>query len=317
MDIRQVTVFGGTGVIGRYVVRALAASGWRVRVAVRHPGLADFTKLAGDVGQVTAVLANVRYAQSVRAAIAGSQAVVNASGIQIQRGKQKFKAVHDEGARHIAEAARDAGVARVIHISGLGADNQRPGNRFVASKAMAEHQMNRAFPSVTILRPSVVFCPEDKFFNRLALSARMLPVVPVFNGGTARFQPVHAGDIAEAVVRCLAEERTQFGVFELGGPHVYTYRELVELTLRMTGLKRRIVSLPAFPVRIGAFFAEFLPKPPITRDQLDLLLRDNIVRPGSQGFAELGIQPRAAEAILPMYLDRYRVGGRYDITAPA
>ena len=317
MEIRQVTVFGGTGVIGRYIVRALAARGYRVRVAVRHPQLADFTKLAGDVGQVMAMLTNVRYPDSVRAAIAGSQAVVNASGIHVQRGKQKYKAVHDDGARHIAEAARDAGVARVIHISGLGADNQRPGNRFVASKAMAEHQMNRAFPSVTIMRPSVVFCPEDKFFNRLALTARMLPFVPVFNGGTARIQPVHAGDIAEAVVRALAEERTQFGVFELGGPLVYTYRELVELTLRMTDLKRRIVNLPAFPVRIGAFFAEFLPNPPITRDQLDLLLRDNVVRAGSQGFAELGIQPRSAEAILPMYLDRYRPGGRYDVAAPA
>jgi uncharacterized protein YbjT (DUF2867 family) len=317
MEIRQVTVFGGTGVIGRYIVRALAARGYRVRVAVRHPGLADFTKLAGDVGQVMAMLTNVRYPDSVRAAIAGSQAVVNACGIHLQRGKQKFKAVHDDGSRHIAEAARDAGVARVIHISGLGADNHRPGNRFIASKAMAEHQMNRAFPNVTILRPSVVFCPEDKFFNRLALTARMLPKVPVFNGGTARFQPVHAGDVAEAVVRALAEERTQFGVFELGGPRTYTYRELVELTLRMTGLKRRIVSLPAFPVRIGAFFAEFLPSPPITRDQLDLLLRDNVVRPGSQGFAELGISPRTAEAILPMYLDRYRHGGRYDVAAPA
>jgi uncharacterized protein YbjT (DUF2867 family) len=159
MDIRQVTVFGGTGVVGRYVVRALAASGYRVRVAVRHPERADFTKLAGDVGQVIAVLTNVRYPDSVRAATAGSQAVVNACGIPFQSGKQKFKAVHDDGARHIAEAARDLGVARVIHISGLGADNHRPGNRFVASKAMAEHQMNRAFPSVTILRPSVVFCP--------------------------------------------------------------------------------------------------------------------------------------------------------------
>ncbi|HJQ58647.1 MAG TPA: complex I NDUFA9 subunit family protein [Vineibacter sp.] len=316
MDIRQVTVFGGSGFIGRYVVRALAARGLRVRVAVRHPELADFTRMAGDVGQVMAVRANLRFPQSVAAAVAGSDAVVNAAGIPYERGRQRYTAVHADGARHIAEAARNAIVARLIHISGIGAQQQRTGNRFVESKALAEHEMNRAFPNVTILRPSVVFGPEDKFFNRLASAAQMAPVMPIFGNGLAKFQPVYVGDVAAAVAQALAEPRTAFGAYELGGPRVYTYRELVELTLRMTARHRRLLSVPVLPVKIGAFFAEFLPVPPITRDQVDLMTRDNVVTPGRPSFTELGVTPHSAEAILPMYLDRYRASGRYDLASP-
>lgn len=317
MDNRQVTVFGGSGFVGRYVVRALAARGLRVRVAVRHPQLADFTRTAGDVGQVMAVLANLRFPQSVAAAIAGSGIVVNAAGISYQRGRQRYRAVHADGARHIAEAAAKAGVSRLIHISGIGAQQPRSGNAFVESKAEAEHEMNRAFPGVTILRPSVVFGPEDKFFNRLAAAAQLAPIMPIFGDGMAKFQPVFAGDVAAAVAQAVADAHTAFGVYELGGPRVYTYRELVELTLRMTSRHRRLLSVPVLPVKIAAFFAEFLPVPPITRDQVDLMMRDNIVTPGRPGFAELGIVPRAAEAILPTYLDRFRASGRYDLAAPA
>jgi NADH dehydrogenase len=317
MDIRQVTVFGGSGFVGRYIVRALAARGLRVRVAVRHPELADFTRLAGDVGQVMAVRANLRYPQSIAAAITGSQAVVNAAGISYGRGRQRYRAVHADGARHVAEAASRAGTARLIHISGIGAQQPRTGNAFIESKALAEHEMNRAFPSVTILRPSIVFGAEDKFFNRLAVAAQLAPVMPVFGTGLAKFQPVFVGDVAAAVAQVLADPRTAFGVYELGGPRVYTYRQLVELTLRMTARHRRLVRVPLLPVKIGAFFAEFLPVPPITRDQVDLMTRDNVVTPGRLGFAELGIAPHTAEAILPMYLDRYRSSGRYDLQAPA
>lgn len=316
MDIRQVTVFGGSGFVGRYVVRALAARGMRVRVAVRHPQLADFTRTAGDVGQVMAVLANLRYPQSVAAAIAGSDAVINAAGISYERGRQRYRAVHADGARHIAEAARKAGIARLIHVSGIGAQQPRTGNAFVESKTLAEHEMNRAFPSVTILRPSVVFGSEDKFFNRLAVAAQFAPVMPIFGSGLAKFQPVYVGDLAAAAAQALADPRTAFGVYELGGPRVYTYRELVELTLRMTARHRRLMPVPVLPAKIGAFFAEFLPVPPITRDQIDLMTRDNVVTPGRPGFAELGITPHTAEAILPMYLDRYRASGRYDLAAP-
>jgi NADH dehydrogenase len=316
MDIRQVTVFGGAGFIGRYVVRALAARGMRVRVAVRHPELADFTRMAGDVGQVMAVQANLRFPQSVAAAVGGSDAVVNATGIFYERGRQRYRTVHVDGARHIGEASAKAGVRRLVHISGIGVQQPRTGNAFVESKALAEHEMNRAFPGVTILRPSVVFGPEDRFFNRLAGAARLAPFMPVFAGGHARFQPVYVGDVAAAVARAIADSRTAFGAYELGGPRAYTYRELVELTLRVIHRRKRIISVPVLPVRIAAFFAEFLPVPPITRDQLDLMTRDNVVTPGRPGFAELGIVPRTAEAILPMYLDRYRPAGRYDIVAP-
>lgn len=316
MDIRQVTLFGGTGFIGRYIVRALAARGVRVRVAVRRPELADFTRVAGDVGQIMAVQANLRFPRSVAAAVAGSDAVINASGIPYQRGRQRYNAVHADGARHIAEAATRAGVGRLIHISGIGAQQPRSGNPFIESKALAEHEMNRGFPSVTILRPSVVFGPEDKFFNKLASAARLAPFMPVIGDGSARVQPVYVADVAQAAARALFDSQAAFGVYELGGPRIYTYRELIELTLRMTGRHRRLVSLPALAMKAGAFFAEFLPVPPITRDQVDLMTRDNITTAGRPGFAELGMVPRAAEAILPMYLDRYRAGGRYDLTAP-
>ncbi len=316
MDIRQVTLFGGTGFIGRYVVRALAARGLRVRVAVRHPELADFTRVAGDVGQIMAVRANLRFPQSVAAAVAGSDAVVNASGIPYERGRQRYKAVHADGARHIAEASAKAGVSRLVHISGIGAQQPRSGNAFVESKALAEHEMNRAFPSVTILRPSVVFGPEDRFFNKLAAAAKLAPFMPVVGDGSARFQPVYVGDVARAVARTLPDDKTAFGVYELGGPRTYTYRELIELTLRMTSRHRRLIAVPVLAMKVGAFFAEFVPVPPITRDQVDLMTRDNVTTPGRPGFAELGIVPRTVEAILPMYLDRYRAGGRYDLTAP-
>jgi NADH dehydrogenase len=316
MDIRQATVFGGTGFIGRYVVRALAARGLRVRVAVRHPELADFTRLAGDVGQVMAVRANLRFPASVAAAVAGSDAVVNAVGIAYERGRQRYKAVHADGARHIAEASAKAGVTRLVHISGIGAQQPRSGNAFVESKALAEHEMSRAFPGVTILRPSIVFGPEDKFFNRLAAAARLAPFMPVFGDGRARFQPVYVGDVAEAVAHALADAHTAFGAYELAGPKIYTYRELVELTLRMTDRHRRLLPVPVPLLKLGAFFAEFLPVPPITRDQVDLMTRDNIATPGRPGLAELKVVPRAAEAILPMYLDRFRPAGRYDRMAP-
>jgi NADH dehydrogenase len=316
MDIRQVTVFGGTGFIGRYVVRALAARGLRIRVAVRRPELAEFTRVSGDVGQVMAVQANLRFPASVAAAVAGSDAVVNAVGIPYERGRQRYKAVHADGARHIAEASVKAGAQRLIHISGIGAQQPRTGNAFVESKAQAEHEMNRAFPSVTILRPSVVFGAEDKFFNRLAAAAQLAPFMPVFGDGLAKFQPVYVGDVADAVACTVVNKATAFGAYELGGPRTYTYRELVELTLRITHRQRRLISLPVWPVKIGAYFAEFLPVPPITRDQVDLMIRDNITQPGRPGLADLGIAPHTAEAILPMYLDRYRAGGRYDLIAP-
>jgi uncharacterized protein YbjT (DUF2867 family) len=315
--IQQVTVFGGSGFVGRAIVRALAQQGLQIRVACRRPELAEVTKTAGDVGQVVLVRANLRMPQSIGPAIAGSQAVINATGIPFQKGKQKYQAVHVAGARALADAATATGVQRLIHISGIGADNRSTRNRFVRSKVEGESAIVAGFPAATILRPSVVFGPDDKFFNRLAQTALAAPFMPLIGNGKARVQPVYDADVGRAVVAVLERPGTTFGVFELGGPRIYTYREIAELTLREIARSKSIVPVPAGLLKLAAFFAEFLPAPPITRDQVDLMMHDNIVRQGAQTLATLGIEPTAVEPILPTYLDRYRHGGRYNQQAPA
>ncbi|MBM3647352.1 MAG: complex I NDUFA9 subunit family protein [Alphaproteobacteria bacterium] len=317
MEIKQVTVFGGSGFVGRAIVRALAQAGLRVRVACRRVGLAESLKTAGDVGQITVMVANLRMPQSVAAAVAGSQAVINAAGIPFERGRQRYQAVHVEGARATAEAARAAGVRRLVHVSGLGTDNRGAKNRFVQSKIAAEDAIIAGFESATILRPSVVFGPDDAMFNRLAKIAAQAPFVPVVGNGRARVQPVFAGDVGAAALAALHRPDTAKTVFELGGPRVYTYREIAALTLREIGRDKPIVGVPAGLMKIAGFFAEFLPVPPLTHDQVDLLTEDNVVRGGAKTLADLGIQPTAAEAILPTYLDRFRAGGRYNKHAPA
>jgi uncharacterized protein YbjT (DUF2867 family) len=315
--IQQVTVFGGSGLIGRAIVRALAQQGLQVHVACRRPELAEVTKTAGDVGQIVLMRANLRMPQSIVAAIAGSQAVVNATGIPFQKGRQKYQSVHVAGARALADAATAAGVRRLIHISGIGADNRSSRNAFVKSKVEGESAVVAGFPAATILRPSVVFGPDDKFFNRLAQAAVKAPFMPLVGRGTARVQPVYDADVGRAVVAVLERPATTFGVFELGGPRIYTYREIAALILREIGRTKPIVSVPAGLLKLAAFFAEFLPVPPITRDQVELMIHDNVVREGAQTFATLGIEPIAVEPILPVYLDRYRHGGRYNQHAPA
>lgn len=318
MKIRQVTIFGGSGFVGRAMVRALAQKGLLVRVACRRIELAERVKTAGDVGQVTVMRTNLRMPQSVAAAVAGSQAVINASGIPFQRGRQRYQEVHVGGARAIAEAATAAGVGRLIHVSGIGADRRTSTNPYIHSKVDAEDAIIAGFPTATILRPSVVFGPGDVMFTRMAKIAAQLPfVVPVVGDGRARVQPVFVGDVADAAVAALERPETAKSVFELGGPTVYTYREIAELTLREIDRRKRIVAVPAGLMKIAGWFAEFLPVPPLTHDQVDLLTRDNIVRAGANSLATLGISPTAAEAILPTYLDRFRLGGRYNQHAPA
>lgn len=317
MSIKQVTVFGGSGFVGRAIVRALAQEGYQVRVACRRIELAERIKTAGDVGQITILRTNLRIPASVAAAVSGSQAVINASGIAFQRGRQRYETVHVEGARAIAEAAKAAGVQRLVHISGIGADQRNSTNRFIRSKVDAEDAIVSGFANATMLRPSVVFGPEDAMFNRMAQIARQAPFLPVVGDGSAKVQPVYVGDVGAAVVAVLERPDTAKSVFELGGPRVYTYREIAALVLREIDRHKRIVGVPAGLMKIMGFFAEFLPVPPLTHDQVDLLVTDNVTRPGAPGLAELGIEPTAAEAILPMYLDRYRVGGRYNQHAPA
>jgi uncharacterized protein YbjT (DUF2867 family) len=317
MSIRQVTVFGGSGFVGRAIVRALAPTGMLIRVACRRIELAESVKTAGDVGQVTVMRTNLRMPRSVAAAIAGSQAVINAAGIPFQRGRQRYQAVHVEGARAIAEAARAAGVQRLVHVSGLGADSRSSRNPYIRSKVDAEDAVIAGFESATILRPSVVFGPDDAIFNRMARIAVQAPFMPVVGNGKARVQPVFAGDVGAAAAAVLARPDTARSVFELGGPRVYTYRELAELVLREIGRDKPIVSVPAGLMKLAGWFAEFLPVPPLTHDQVDLLVTDNVVRGGARTLADLGIAPTAAESILPTYLDRFRVGGRYNQHAPA
>ena len=317
MSIKQVTVFGGSGFVGRAIVRALAQEGLRVRVACRRIELAERTKTAGDVGQVTVMRTNLRNVRSVAAAVAGSQAVVNAVGIPFQRGRQRYQTVHVEGARAIADAAKAAGAQRLVHMSGIGADQRNSTNKYVRSKVDAEDAIIAGFESATILRPSVVFGPEDAMFNRMAQIAAKAPFVPVVGSGTAKVQPVFVGDVGAAVAAVLKRPETAKTVFELGGPRVYTYREIAALVLREIARDKPIIGVPAGLMKIAGFFAEFLPVPPLTHDQVDLLVTDNVARPGAPGLAALGITPTAAEAILPMYLDRYRLGGRYNQHAPA
>lgn len=317
MSIKQVTVFGGSGFVGRAIVRALAQEGYQIRVACRRIELAERIKTAGDVGQISILRTNLRIPASVAAAVSGSQAVINASGIAFQRGRQRYETVHVEGARAIAEAASAAGVQRLVHISGIGADQRNSTNRFIRSKVDAEDAIVSGFANATMLRPSVVFGPEDAMFNRMAQIARQAPFLPVVGDGSAKVQPVYVGDVGAAVVAVLERPDTAKSVFELGGPRVYTYREIAALVLREIDRHKRIVGVPAGLMKIAGFFAEFLPVPPLTHDQVDLLVTDNVTRPGAPGLAELGIEPTAAEAILPMYLDRYRVGGRYNQHAPA
>ncbi|MGZ3339038.1 MAG: complex I NDUFA9 subunit family protein, partial [Reyranella sp.] len=291
MKIKQVTVFGGSGFIGQAIVRALAPQGYLVRVACRRIELAEKVKTAGDVGQITLMRANLRVPQSVALAIEGSQAVINAAGIAFERGRQRYKTVHAAGARTIAEAARAAGVERLVHVSGIGADSRSWKNRYVQSKIEAEDAIVAGFESATILRPSVVFGPEDVLFHRLAKIASMAPFMPVVGSGRAKVQPVFVGDVAAAAAAVLARPDTAKSVFELGGPRVYTYRELAALTLREIDRDKPIIGVPAGLMKLAAFFAEFPAilgrTPQITRDQVDLLLHDNVVRPGAKNLTTL------------------------------
>ena len=307
---RLVTVFGGSGFIGRYIVRLLAQEGWRVNVAVRDAERAKFLKPMGDVGQVTPMAVSLRDRDAVAAAVAGADAVVNLVGILYESGRQSFEGVHHEGARTVAEAAARAGVGRLVQVSAIGADPASP-SLYARTKAAGEAAVRAAFPASTILRPSLVFGPEDGFFNRFAGLARVMPALPLFGGGKTRFQPVYVGDIAEAVRRVLADPHSAGKTYELGGPTIYTFRQLMELMLKEIRRKRCLVSIPFGIARLEARFLQVLPVPPLTVDQVRLLERDNVAAIGAPGLAELGIAPTPVEAVIPSYLDRFRPGGRF------
>lgn len=310
MAVRRITVFGGSGFIGRYVVERLADRGAVVVVAVRDPEGAKHLRVFGNVGQVTPVACNIRDAASVRAAVAGADAVVNLCGILAGSGRQTFQSVHVDGAANIARAAAAAGVERLVHLSAIGASDSAR-SAYARSKAAGERAVCEAFPQATILRPSVVFGPEDRFFNLFAGLARLSPVLPLFGGGTTRFQPVYVCDVAEAVVRVLDDATAAGRTYELGGPAVYTFRELMETLLAVIRRRRLLLPLPYVVGDIKAAVLGLAPRPLLTRDMMRQMRVDNVVASGARTLADLGVTPTGLDAALPSYLARYRRGGRF------
>jgi NADH dehydrogenase len=301
------TVFGGSGFIGRYVVKRLARKGFVVRIAVRDPEAALFLKPMGAVGQVVPLYASVTNEATVQRAVEGADVVVNAVGILAERRSGDFQRIHADGPALIGRHAMAAGVGRLVHLSAIGAD-PRSSSRYGASKATGEAMLRDAFSEPTILRPSLVFGPEDQLFNRFAGLARLLPFMPVICGNT-RFQPVYVGDVADAVIAALARPDAAGAVYELGGPRVWQMHELLTYILKATGRHRRMVGIPMGLARLQAWFMEWVPGKPLTRDQLLMLQTDNIARADVPGLNELGIVPTPVELIVPSYLRRFQPGG--------
>lgn len=309
MSTSLVTVFGGTGFVGRHTVRALAKAGKRIRVAVRHPHQGFFLPPMGTVGQIALIKCDVREADQVAAAAAGADAIINLTGILYPRGGQDFEAVHVDAADAIAKAAKAVGARTLVHVSAIGADKDSESG-YAASKGEGEARVRDAFPGAAIVRPSLVFGPEDEFFNRFAALARVLPALPLIGGGHTRFQPVFVGDMAAAIA-CLAQDPALGGkVYELGGPTVYTFKELMQILLREIGRKRLLLPVP-FPLgSLMAMVLQFAPDPLLTPDQVTLLKTDNVVT-GADTLATLGIVPTSVEAEVPAYLWRFRPKGQY------
>jgi NADH dehydrogenase len=308
-----VTVFGGSGFLGRHVVRALAKRRYRVRVACRRPELANFLQPLGTVGQVHAVQANVRFPASVEAAVRGSHAVVNLAAILFERGRQRFDMVQAYGSERVALAAAAFG-ASLVHVSAIGADPNST-SEYARTKAQGEASVFAAVPGAVIMRPSILFGPEDDFFNRFAAMARFLPALPLIGGGETKFQPVFVGDVAEAIALVVDGKARPGTIYELGGPEVHTFKELMEFMLATIERKRLLVPLPFALAKLKAQVLQFLPKPPLTPDQVELLRTDNIVSEAAKAEGRtlegLGIIPTSVEAVVPSYLWRFRKMGQF------
>ncbi len=308
-----ITVYGGSGFLGRHVVRALAHRDYRIRVAVRRPELATYLQPLGRVGQIHAVQANIRSAESVEMAAHNADVLINLVGILFERGRQRFETVHAMGAEQVAFAANTHG-ARLVHISAIGADEHSP-SAYARSKAKAEQLVLSARPGAVIMRPSIIFGPEDDFFNRFAAMARISPALPLIGGGMSRFQPVFVGDVATAIAEAVAGNAHGDTIYELGGPEVRTFKELMQFVLATIERKRLLVPLPFFVAKLQARFLQFMPKPLLTPDQVELLRTDNVVSQTAQNerrtLQGLGIEPEPIEAIVPSYLWRFRKTGQF------
>jgi NADH dehydrogenase len=308
-----VTVYGGSGFLGRHVVRALAKRHYRIRVAVRRPELAGHLQPLGRVGQIHAVQANLRHAASVEAVARDAQVLVNLVGILFERGRQGFQAVHAYGAEQVALAASAHG-ARLVHVSAIGADPSSP-SAYARTKADAEKLVLAALPSASIMRPSILFGPEDDFFNRFAALARLSPALPLVGGGLTRFQPVFVGDVARAIADAVDGTTRAGTIYEFGGPDVRTFKELMQFVLRTIERRRLLVPLPFFLAKMQAAILQYFPKPPLTPDQVELLRVDNVVSEAAKAelrtLQGLGIEPETIEAIVPSYLWRFRKTGQF------
>jgi uncharacterized protein YbjT (DUF2867 family) len=313
-----VTVFGGSGFAGRHVVRALARRGYRIRVAVRRPDLAGHLQPLGRVGQIHAVQANIRYPDSMIPAMRNADVVINLVGILFERGRQRFDAVHTEGAEAVARAAAAMG-ARLIHGSAIGADENSP-SHYARSKANGERGVLAIMPSAVITRPSIMFGPEDDFFNRFAALARLSPFLPLIGGGHTRFQPVFVGDVAAAIADAVDGKAKPGTVYELGGPDVLSFRELMTYVLTTIGRRRLLVPIPFALAKLQAAVLQFLPKPPLTPDQVEMLKFDNVVSPAADHeggtLGALGIEPTAIATVVPSYLWRFRKTGQFKPVVP-
>jgi NADH dehydrogenase len=311
---RVATVFGGSGFIGRYVVKRLAQQGYIVRVPSRYPEGALFLKPMGAVGQVVPLYASVTNEATVQRAVEGAEVVVNLVGVLAESRKASFQAIHTEGSERIARLAAAAGVSRLVQISAIGAD---PGSasRYGSTKGKAEQAVLAAFPGAVILRPSLVFGIEDKFFNRFAEIARLAPFMPVISGGT-KMQPVFVSDVADAVMAALGPAGVPGKIYELGGPRVWTFREILAFILKTTHRDRKMIDIPMGIARLQAFFLQHVPGKPLTPDQLLMLSKDNVVAPGALGLADLGIVATPVELVVPGYLSRYQPGGGRRPTVP-
>jgi len=312
-----ITVFGGSGFVGRHAVRALAQRGYRIRAASRRPDLAGHLQPMGGVGQIHAVQANLRFPESVARAVAGADAVVNLVGLLVKSGAQTFDALHVEGARAVARAARAAGARQIVHVSAIGADPRSRGV-YGRTKAAGEAAVLQEAPSAVILRPSIIFGPEDEFFNRFAALARQAPLLPLVGGGRTRFQPVYVGDVALAIVAAIEGKAKPGVVYELGGPEVVTFREVLDRTQAWAGRNRGYLPLPFWLAKLLAALTAPLPNAmrPLTVDQVRMLQSDNVVSAAAEaegrtlkGLGILG--PHAMETIVPGYLEKYRPKGQY------
>lgn len=308
-----VTVFGGSGFLGRHVVRALARRGYRVRVAVRNPNLAGHLQPLGNVGQIQAVQANLRVRWSVDRAVQGADHVINLVGILYEGGRQNFNAVHDFGARAVAEAARATG-AKLTHVSAIGANENSPA-AYARSKARGEKAVQETISDAVIFRPSIIFGPEDGFYNRFAAMSRISPMLPLIGGGEMKFQPVYVADVAEAIARSVDGEVEGGRIYELGGPEAKSFKACLEEMLSVIDRKRMLVPVPWWVARLQGRILGLLPKPLLTVDQVELLRSDNVVSAEAEKegrtLAGLGIQAQAADAILPTYLWQYRPAGQF------